>query len=270
MERSQDHAVAPVVAVPVVELLEVIDIGVAECESPAVRHPASDVSLDLVGSGEAGGRMHGHVPGRPAEQNVQANRLLVIGQLLVKDLVRSGLEAPRGQVVGARAHEEGDGNDGQERILLDALADRQRGGPVAPGVQEHARREAPVRSDEHLLRRRQAHEIQAVGGGELPEESEGLVLPTVEEEEALCRRHSWGSGQWGETGLTLSMGRAEVKRLRSWQWVQPTPYARATRRKSTRLASFSVRTIRTRTRSPRRSWRFERFPTRAYSSGRNM
>ncbi len=94
--EEQDHAVAPVVAVPVVELLEVIDVGVAECESPTVSHPASNVSLDLVGSGEAGGRMHGHVPGRPAEQNVQANRLLAIGQLLVKNLVRPDLEAPRG------------------------------------------------------------------------------------------------------------------------------------------------------------------------------
>ena len=60
--ENVDDPVAIIIAVPVVELLEVVQVGVADRELLVGLEPAPDLALDLGGAGQPGGRVNRHVP----------------------------------------------------------------------------------------------------------------------------------------------------------------------------------------------------------------
>src|SRR5437879_2052205 len=66
--QDVDDTIAVVVAVAIVVLLEVIEVGVAHREQVTRLHAPPDLALDLRGTGQAGGGIHRHVPRRAREQ----------------------------------------------------------------------------------------------------------------------------------------------------------------------------------------------------------
>src|SRR5207245_4747928 len=73
--QDVDDPITVVVAVPVVELLEVIEVRVADGEQLAVLHAPPDLALDLRRAGKPGGRVDGDVPRGPGHQAVRPARL---------------------------------------------------------------------------------------------------------------------------------------------------------------------------------------------------
>ena len=93
--KQQDHVISVIVAVPVVELLEVVQIGVTDGEGLSCPEPFSDVSLDLHGSWKASRGMHGHIALSTPNDELEAELLFAHGVGCGDDFVDS-----RGEPIG--------------------------------------------------------------------------------------------------------------------------------------------------------------------------
>ena len=71
LRENPDDPIALVVRVSVVELLEVIEIGVAGREQRVERQPPSDLRFDLHRAGEARRRMHVQIAIRPTQHRIE-------------------------------------------------------------------------------------------------------------------------------------------------------------------------------------------------------
>ena len=87
-----DDPVAVVIAVAVVEFLEVIQVRVADRELLVGLEPAADLPLDLGGARQPGGGMHRHVPLGPHQHRVEPGPLLRGREQAADDLVGAGGE----------------------------------------------------------------------------------------------------------------------------------------------------------------------------------
>src|SRR5207248_9412194 len=114
--------VAVVVVVALVELLEVIEAGVADGEPLAILHAAPDLALDLRRAGKPGGRVDGDVACGPGHQAVQAARLRRQLDQPADDVVR-----PRGKpflnpIGRVPTGEDGEGYDRRIGVRLEPAA----------------------------------------------------------------------------------------------------------------------------------------------------
>ena len=119
--ENPDDAIALEVAVAVVVLLEVIEVGVASGEELARGETDADRRFDLRGAREAGGRMHVHVAIGATKHHVEADRDLVVGGVGREHLIGAGSEALRERGL-ARAHEHPRWDDARVRIALEPNA----------------------------------------------------------------------------------------------------------------------------------------------------
>ncbi len=142
--QDVDDAIAVVVAVAVVVLLEVVEIGVAHGEQLAVLHPASDLALDLGRPGQARGRIDRDVARRARHQAVEAARLLGPLEQRADHLVRPRREPFLHALGRVAAGEHRQGDDRRIRV------------PLEPGAEREALR-AAVGVDHHELRQRAQH-----------------------------------------------------------------------------------------------------------------
>jgi hypothetical protein len=138
-----DDAVPLVVAVAVVELLEVIQVRVADGEQLVAVYACSDVTLDLDGTRQPRGRVHAHVAFRAVEHHAQAQRLLAVVHQVRQHLVGACLERFKEAVAVFARDEDDNGHNGGERIAFQHLADASRIGAGAD-VDADTRREAAV------------------------------------------------------------------------------------------------------------------------------
>ena len=129
--QQVDDPVAVVVGVAVVELLEVIEIRVADSKFLARLQVPADLPLDLGGARHPGAGMHGHVALGAHQHRIEAGPLLGRGEDGGQDLVGPGgkpvLHGDR--IVGALEHRDRD--DGAERISLEPGNER-------PGLRAHS------------------------------------------------------------------------------------------------------------------------------------
>src|SRR5438132_9212235 len=137
-----DDAIAVIVAVAIVVLLEMIQIRVAHSEQLTILHASSYLALDLGGAGQARGRIHGDVAGRARHEPVEPYSLL--GRLAQwrDDLIRAGGEPLLHPLRGMATGEHRQRHDGRVGIGLEAGTQLQaRGSPLGadhaqPGPRE--------------------------------------------------------------------------------------------------------------------------------------
>src|SRR5436309_14366317 len=137
--QDVDDAIAVVVAVAIVVLLEVVELGIAHGEQVACLHAPPDLALDLRGTGQAGRGVHGHVPRRAGEQAVEPAHLLGRLEQRGDHLARARLEPRLHLVGGVPAADGSERHDGGVGVRLQPRAQLQ---PLFPpvGVDDHERR----------------------------------------------------------------------------------------------------------------------------------
>ena len=77
LRENPDDAVSVMVGVAVIELLEVIEVGVTHCKRVTGVQPPLDVGFDLDRARQTRRRMHGQIAIGPAQHRVQTNRDLL-------------------------------------------------------------------------------------------------------------------------------------------------------------------------------------------------
>ena len=118
--ENVDDPVAVVITVPVVELLEVIEVGVADRKLLVGLEPAADLPLDLGGAGKPGGRVDRDVALGPHQHGIQPGPLLGRGKQSGDYLVRAGGEPGLDLLRVVGAGQRGDRHDGREGIALES------------------------------------------------------------------------------------------------------------------------------------------------------
>ena len=142
-----DHPVAVVIAVAIVEFLEVIQVGVADRELLAALHAPADLALDLGGPREPRGRVHRHVPLGAGDQTVQPARLLHRLEHGGQHLIRARREPLLHVIRHVPPRDRGQRHDGRIRIRLQ------------PAAELHPLRLVPVGVHHDELRQRAEHPL---------------------------------------------------------------------------------------------------------------
>ena len=88
--EDANDAIALVVRVPIVELFEMIEVGVARREMNVEREPPADLGLDLDGAGEPSRRVDVQVSIRAPEHRVEANLDFARVEAFTYDFVGAG------------------------------------------------------------------------------------------------------------------------------------------------------------------------------------
>ena len=94
LRENADDAIALVVRVAVVELLEVIEVGVARREAHAGREAPRDLGLDLDRAGQPRRRMHDEIAIGAAQHRVEARDQLGVAEPLAHALRRRRPRTP--------------------------------------------------------------------------------------------------------------------------------------------------------------------------------
>ena len=152
-----DDPIAVVVAVAIVELLEMVEVGIAYGEQLAVLHPPPDLALDLGRAGQAGGRVHRHVPRGPRQEPVEPARLLHRLEQWADHLVRTRVEPFLHPVGRVPARQHGQRNDCRVGVPLQAAAELQALG-TAVGIDHQELGQRPEHALLHVRRVENRHD----------------------------------------------------------------------------------------------------------------
>src|SRR5882724_8291354 len=138
-----DDAIAVVVAVAVVELLEVIEVGIADGELLMTLEPPTDFPLDLRRARQSGGRMDRHVALGPHQHRLLPRPVLSRREQSGDHLVRAGLEPGLNMIRMVSAGENGNWNDRGEGVGLELVNQREPAVACTVGVNEQQARVTP-------------------------------------------------------------------------------------------------------------------------------
>ena len=178
--QEQDDAVSVRISVAVVELLEAVEVRVADGEVLARDKPSRQVALDLDGARQARRRVHGDVARGAACDEVEAQPLLRVGDDVRDHFICPGQEAVGGEIGAILRREDHDRHDRGERVALDFLAHGEHGIGVGGGVEDETSRERAVHQRVHLLGTRGCVQPMPILGTESHDQLGGLSTPRPE------------------------------------------------------------------------------------------
>src|SRR5450759_1436043 len=148
--ENADDAIAVIVGVAIVELLEVVQIGVAHRELRLQRDARGYRRLDLDGARQSGGWMNDEITIRSPQECIKANDLLRHREILEHDFVRSRIERG-GEALFSFTAENHGGNDARIGVVLEpsaCLVDRL---GIRSGIEGNKTRTAPKRYRHKLV-----------------------------------------------------------------------------------------------------------------------